>query len=42
MIKFIQEQKEFNKIVVQRLDNIENRLDRIESCPTIKKEINSK
>ena len=49
VIEFIKEQKEFNKMVMQRLDNIENdikeikiRLDKIESCPTIQKEINSK
>ena len=32
VIQFIQEQKEFNKMIMQRLD-------RIESCPTIQKEI---
>ena len=42
VIEFIQEQKEFNKIVVQRLDNIEHRLDKIESCPTIQRELNFK
>ena len=54
MINFVNEQKlvnqrqeEINKMVMQRLDNIENdikeikiRLDKIESCPTIKKELN--
>ena len=53
VIEFIQEQKlvnqrqeETNKIVMQRLDNIENRLTNVEndiklikSCPTIKKEL---
>ena len=49
VIEFIQEQKlvnqrqeETNKIVVQRLDNIENDIKLIKSCPTIKKEISSK
>ena len=44
---FNQQQLEFNKMVMQRFDNIENdikeikiRLDKIESCPTIKKELN--
>ena len=46
VIEFIQEQKlvnqrqeETNKVVLQRLDNIEHRLDKIESCPTIKREL---
>ena len=49
VIEFIQEQKEFNKMVIQRLDNIEHRLTNVEndiklikSCPTIKKELNFK
>ena len=46
VIEFIQEQKlvnqrqeETNKVVVQRLDNIENDIKLIKSCPTIKKEL---
>ena len=35
VIEFIQEQKEFNKMIIQRLD-------KIESCPTIQKELNFK
>ena len=63
VIEFIKEQKEFNKMVVQRLDKqeefnkkqekfnemilqrldkIEKRLDKIESCPTIQRELNFK
>ena len=49
VIEFIQEQKEFNKMVIQRLDNIEHRLTNVEndiklikSCPTIQKELNFK
>ena len=49
VIEFIQEQKlvnqrqeETNKVVMQRLDNIEKRLDKIESCPTIQRELNFK
>ena len=49
MINFVNEQKlvnqkqeETNKIVMQRLDNIEKRLDKIESCPTIQRELNFK
>ncbi|MBR2651335.1 hypothetical protein IKD48_00720, partial [bacterium] len=33
VIEFINEQKEFNQIILKRLD-------RIESCPTIQKELN--
>ena len=46
VIQFIQEQKlvnqrqeETNKVVMQRLDNIENDIKLIKSCPTIKKEL---
>ena len=46
VIEFINEQKEVNKrqeetnkIILQRLDNIEYRLEKIESCPTIQKEL---
>ena len=46
VIEFIREQKEFNKIVIQRLDNIEHRINIVEndiqlikSCPTIQKEL---
>ena len=39
---FNQQQLEFNKMVIQRLDNIEHRLEKIESCPTIQKELNLK
>ena len=49
VIEFIQEQKlvnqrqeETNKVVMQRLDNIENDIKLIKSCPTIKKELNFK
>ena len=35
-----QRQEENNKIVMQRLDNIENDIKLIKSCPTIKKELN--
>ena len=35
VIQFIKEQKEFNKMILQRLD-------RIESCPTIQRELNFK
>ena len=49
VIEFINEQKEVNKrqeetnkIILQRLDNIEYRLEKIESCPTIQKELNLK
>ena len=56
VIEFIQEQKlvnqrqeETNKVVIQRLDNIENRINNVEndiklikSCPTIQKELNLK
>ena len=55
VIEFIQEQKlvnqrqeETNKVVMQRLDNIEKRLNNVEndiklikSCPTIKKELSN-
>ena len=34
VIEFINEQKEFNQIILKRLD-------RIESCPTIRKELNN-
>ena len=47
VIEFIKEQKLVNqrqegtnKIVMQRLDNIENEIKLIKSCPTIKKELN--
>ena len=42
VIEFIQEQKEFNKMVVQRLDNIDNDIKLIKSCQTIKRELNFK
>ena len=49
VIQFIQEQKlvnqrqeETNKVVMQRLDNIENDIKLIKSCPTIQKELNLK
>ena len=49
VIEFIKEQKlvnqrqeETNKVVMQRLDNIENEIKLIKSCPTIKKELNFK
>ena len=56
VIEFIKRQEETNKVVMQRLDNIEHRinnvendikeikirLDKIESCPTIQKELNYK
>ena len=49
VIEFIQEQKlvnqrqeETNKIVMQKLDNIENDIKLIKSCPTIQKELNFK
>ena len=42
VIEFIKRQEETNKVVMQRLDNIEKRLEKIESCPTIKKELNLK
>ena len=35
-----QRQEENNKIVMQRLDNIENEIKLIKSCPTIQKELN--
>ena len=39
VIQFIQEQKEFNKMILQEIKEIKVRLDHIESCPTIQKEI---
>ena len=42
VIEFIKRQEETNKIILQRLDNIEYRLEKIESCPTIQKELNLK
>ena len=39
VIEFIKKQDETNKIVVQRLDRIENDIKLIKSCPTIKKEL---
>ena len=38
--EFNQRQEETNKIILQRLDRIEYRLEKIESCPTIQKELN--
>ena len=40
--EFNQRQEETNKIILQRLDRIEYRLEKIESCPTIQKELNLK
>ena len=56
VIEFIQEQKEtnkkqekFNEMILQKVDNIDQRLIKVEndikdikSCPTIQKELNSK
>ena len=39
--EFNKEQKEFNKKVDQRLSIIEDKLDTIESLPTIKRELNN-
>ena len=39
VIDFIKEQKEFNQKVDQRLNIIEDKLDIIQSLPTIKKEL---
>ena len=39
IIDFIKEQKEFNQKVDQRLNIIEDKLDIIQSLPTIKKEL---
>ena len=49
VIEFIKRQEEFNKMILERLDNIEHRLTNVEndvklikSCPTIKRELNFK
>ena len=49
VIEFIKEQKEFNQMILQKVDNIDQRLIKVEndiklikSCPTIQKELNSK
>ena len=39
VVDFIKEQKEFNHKVDQRLNIIEDKLDIIQSLPTIKKEL---
>ena len=39
VIEFIKRQEEFNKMILQRLDNIENDIKLIKSCPTIQKEL---
>ena len=41
MTKFIKEEKEFNQKVNQRLSILEDKLDTIESLPTIKRELNN-
>ena len=49
VIEFIKEQEEFNQMILQKVDNIDERLIKVEndikdikSCPTIQKELNSK
>ena len=40
--EFNKKQEKFNEMILQRLDKIEKRLDKIESCPTIQRELNFK
>ena len=49
VIEFITKQEKFNEMILQKVDNIDQRLIKVEndikeikSCPTIQKELNSK
>ena len=49
VIEFITKQEKFNKMILQKVDNMDQRLIKVEndikeikSCPTIQKELNSK
>ena len=49
VIQFITKQEKFNKMILQKVDNMDQRLIKVEndikeikSCPTIQKELNSK
>ena len=49
VVEFITKQEKFNEMILQKVDNIDQRLIKVEndikdikSCPTIQKELNSK